>query len=131
MVKKSFEALWQKSFLAQIFVIFLFWLAGLLVGSYLGLSFLSNVIGLFLLLLAIFTKVVASKNIERGANFFLSEMPLFFIPAIMAITVHSEIFTIVGVKILLVIFLGTLAVMLTSAVVVEIFTKESRRSDNE
>ena len=58
---------------------------------------------------------------RRGANWFLADMLLFFIPAILAVLDHREFLGLLGLKILAVILTGTGIVMAVTALCVDLF----------
>ena len=55
-----------------------------------------------------------------GANWFLAEMLLFFIPAVPAVMDHREFLGLMGLKILGVILGGTIAVMAVTALTTDL-----------
>ena len=78
-----------------------------------------SVIGLFLLFLLLMTGGMNLLTVRRGAQWYLAEMLLFFIPAVLAVLDHHEFFGLLGLKILAVILLGTFVVMVATALAVE------------
>lgn len=58
-------------------------------------------------------------SIESGARLLLGEMLLFFTPPLMAVLNHPELLGWTGLKLAVIIVLGTLGVMLAVAAVVE------------
>ena len=59
-------------------------------------------------------------SVRRGAEWYLSEMLLFFVPAVLAVIRHHELFGLLGLKILAIMVLGTASVMAITALVVEV-----------
>lgn len=80
-------------------------------GSFLGLAFL---------LLALEMRLFSISWFRRGASRLLAHLVLFFVPAMLAVVNHGDLLSMTGLKILLAILLGTLVVMLGTAVVVEL-----------
>jgi holin-like protein len=59
-------------------------------------------------------------SLRRGANWYLAEMLLFFIPAVAAVREHPEFLGVLGVKLLVAIVAGTLVVMVATALSIEL-----------
>ncbi|HTQ35719.1 MAG TPA: CidA/LrgA family protein [Steroidobacteraceae bacterium] len=110
--------------LAQIGLILLFWLAGSLLVRLLRLPFPASLPGLALLLLALAAGWLPPRGIARGANWLLARMLVFFVPAVLAVLDHPEFAGALGLKILLVIVAGTLAVMGVTLAVVRLVHRE-------
>lgn len=108
------------SFIAQIALLYGIWFAGDMIARLSGLPVPGGIIGLAFVLLLLLTGRIRAPVMKRGADWFLGNMLLFFIPAILAVLDHSELFGPTGLKILAVIFSSTLIVMLTTAFVVDL-----------
>ncbi len=74
---------------------------------------------MFLLLALFATGRFSPVNLHRGAEWFLAEMLLFFIPAVPAVLNHRGFLGWLGLKVLVVILVGTAVVMLVTAFFVE------------
>jgi holin-like protein len=85
-----------------------------------------SVVGLFLLFILLMTGGINLLTVRRGAQWYLAEMLLFFIPAVLAVLDHHEFFGLLGLKILAVILLGTVIVMISTALAVEAGLRLSR-----
>ena len=106
------------------------WLqAGVLAGGWWGCDRLAKALGLpvsgailalGLLLGLLLSGSLRLNRVRRGAAGLLDHMVLFFVPAFMALLNHPELLGWVGLKILLVIVLSTLAVMVGTAWVVDL-----------
>ena len=79
-----------------------------------------GVLALAVLLALLLSGRLPMNLIRRGAGGLLDHMVLFFVPAVMALLNHPEWLSLVGLKILVVIAVGTLAVMVGTAWVVEL-----------
>jgi holin-like protein len=73
-----------------------------------------------LALLALGARGLHIGSLKRGANWLLAEMLLFFVPAVLALLDHSELLGLMGLKILTVIILSTVAVMSVTALTVDL-----------
>ncbi|MNL56483.1 holin-like protein [compost metagenome] len=57
---------------------------------------------------------------QRGASWLLGEMLLFFVPAVMSLLDHREFLGLLGLKLLVVILLGTALVMAGTALTIDL-----------
>ena len=79
-----------------------------------------SVLALGLLLVLLGLRVVPLAGLRRGADWLLAEMLLFFIPAVMAVSQHLDLLRSEGVRIVAVILIGTVLVMTTTALLVDL-----------
>ncbi|HEY5769697.1 MAG TPA: CidA/LrgA family protein, partial [Terrimicrobium sp.] len=79
-----------------------------------------SVVGLFILLLALESNLVSVSWFRRGASGLLGHLILFLTPAMLAVVNHRELLSIIGVKLLVAVLIGTPLVMVSTALVVEI-----------
>ncbi|HEY5893386.1 MAG TPA: CidA/LrgA family protein [Chthoniobacterales bacterium] len=87
-----------------------------------------SVMGLFLLLLALELGLVPVTWFRRGAAGLLAHLILFLAPAMLAIVNHGELLSMIGVKLLAAVLIGTPLVMASTAMIVEIgFRLQARR----
>lgn len=111
----------HRSRLLQIALIVAFWLAGEALARAIALPIPGGVLGMFIVYALLASGKLSRFSVRRGANWFLAEMLLFFVPAVMAVLEHHEMLGWLGLKILVVILLGTVAVMAVTAVTVDLF----------
>lgn len=90
-----------------------------------------SIVGMLLLLFLLHRGVVDLASIKRGADCLLSEMLLFFVPAVMAVLDHREFLGSTGVKVLAVILCGTIVVMLCTALTIDLCFRWLRRSGDQ
>ncbi|PTW47703.1 CidA/LrgA family protein [Rhodovulum kholense] len=110
----------RRSRLVQIGLLVGFWLAGEAVVRLTGLPLPGGLVGMAAALALLGSGLVRAGTLRRGANWFLAEMLLFFVPAVLAVLNHREFLGLLGLQILLIIVLGTLAVMAVTALTVEL-----------
>jgi holin-like protein len=91
-----------------------------------GLPVSGGVVGLGLLLLLLFGGV-ATRWVEDGANWLLSDMLLFFIPATIAAVKYGGLFEKDGWRLALVVVAGTVSVMVAVAFAVDMAARFERR----
>lgn len=104
----------------QIVVLAAVWLSADTLVRVIGLPVPGGVVGMGLLLLLLATGWVKPASVRLGAYWLLAEMLLFFVPAAIAVIDHGEFVSALGLKIALVIFVGTLMVMAGTAATVEV-----------
>ncbi|KVG07409.1 murein hydrolase transporter LrgA [Burkholderia vietnamiensis] len=92
-----------------------------------GLPVPSGVVGLAVLLVLLFSGHVAPAWVKDGANWLLSDMLLFFVPAAVAAVQYGGLFREDGWRIALVMLAGTAFVMVAVAVAVDLAAKLERR----
>jgi holin-like protein len=97
--------------IAQIVLLYLFFLAGDFVQKLLHLPIPGSIVGLLLLFILMLCKVVPVDWIESGATTVLAYLPLFFIPATAGIVNHLGIFSGKGLLLILVLIVSTVLTM--------------------
>lgn len=120
----------HRSALAQIGVIIAFWLLGEMIVRLLGISLPGGLVGMAIVLVLLSSRRMSLFSMRRGARWFLAEMLLFFVPAVLAVVNHRELFGLLGLKILIVIAAGTLCVMGVTALTVELCYRWTSRHDH-
>jgi len=109
----------HRSSLLQAAIVVVFWLAGEAVSRLFALPLPGAVVGLAALFVLLATRRLSALSIRRGADWFLADMLLFFVPAVLAVLDHREFVGLTGLKVLFVILLSTVAVMLVTAFTVD------------
>ena len=106
--------------LAQILLLLAFWQAGEAIVRLAHLPIPGAIAGMLLVLALFASGRVGVAGMRRGAEWFLAEMLLFFVPAVLAVLDHGEFIGIVGLKVLAVILVGTIIVMGVTAIAIDI-----------
>jgi holin-like protein len=101
--------------LAQTALLFGFWLVGEAIARLARLPIPGGIVGMLIVLALLSSRRMSLFSIRRGAGWFLAEMLLFFVPAVLAVLDHHEFLGLLGLKILTVILFGTIAVMIVTA----------------
>lgn len=86
-------------------------------------------VGLILLLIALSLKIVKLEWVEKGGNWLLAELILFFIPSAVGIVNYDEIVSWQGAKTVLLIGLSTFIVIGVTAYTADMSDKIRKRSD--
>jgi holin-like protein len=97
-----------------------FWLAGQSMVKLTGLPVPGGVVGMLVVLALFATRRLSVLSIRRGAELFIGDMVLFFVPAVLAVLDHRELLGLVGLKVLVVIAGSTLAVMGVTGLTVDL-----------
>ncbi|GAC1041155.1 CidA/LrgA family protein [Rhizobium sp. No.120] len=105
--------------LAQILLLIVFWQAGEAIVRFAHLRIPGAIAGMLLVLALFASGKVKLASMKRGAEWFLAEMLLFFVPAVLALLDHGEFIGIIGLKVLAVIFAGTIIVMGVTAIAID------------
>lgn len=108
-----------KNKLIQIGIIIMVWFGCQEIATRSNIPIPGGVIGLLAILILLSLGWMSIRSLALGAEWFLSEMLLFFIPAVPAILNHKEFFGWIGLKILVVIMLGTVIVIVGTALIVD------------
>jgi holin-like protein len=103
----------------------LFVLAGRL-DARLGITLPAGVVGMAVLLLLLIAKIVPLRYVRPGANWLLAEMLLFFVPAFVGIVRYLRLLSENGFRILLAVALGTICVLVSTAVAVDLVHRLER-----
>ncbi len=109
----------HRSTVLQIGAVLFFWGLGTALAVASGAPLPGGILGLALLLALLLSRRLSALSLRRGTNWFLAEMLLFFVPAVLAVLGHREFFGLIGLKILAVILVSTISVMVSTALAVE------------
>lgn len=109
---------WMRA-IPQMLILFLFTLIGKWVVQVFHLAIPSSLIGLALLFFSLQMRWIKLSWIETGAALLLSEMVLFFIPAIVGIIKYPWLIGIKGLYVLIIVVSGTALVMISTGVTAE------------
>jgi holin-like protein len=117
----------RRSTFLQIGLVAAFWFLGDWLGRQTGLPLPGGVIGLFLALVVLHVRGLPVVTMKRGADWLLADMLLFFVPAVLAVLDHRELIGLTGLKILSVIVLSTIAVMVVTALTIDLCYRWTER----
>jgi holin-like protein len=113
----------------QILFIHIFLFLGALIKNLITIPIPASMVGLILLLIALSLKIVKLEWVEKGGNWLLAELILFFIPSAVGIVNYDEIISWQGVKTVLLIGLSTFIVIGVTAYTADMSDKIRKRSD--
>lgn len=118
--------------IAQIGIISVFYLLGQAIVDFTGMIIPGSIIGLVLLWLALFFKVLNVKYIQKGASILLAYLTLFFIPSTVAVIKYPELLTVSGGLLILAVIISTLvSLAITGKVSQFIEKKELQKKEDK
>lgn len=100
-------------------LIFVWWVAQQMTLAF-NLPLPGSLVGLMALWLMLDSKILPVQWFEKGADGLLNHLMLFFAPAMLALVDHPELLSMLGIKLLAAVLLGTVIVMCGTAFVVEL-----------
>ncbi|MDQ0227502.1 CidA/LrgA family protein [Metabacillus niabensis] len=103
----------------QIIFIHVFLFLGIAIKQFLDIPIPASMIGLVILLICLFLRIVKLEWIEKGGNWLLAELLLFFIPSAVGIVNYDEILSLQGLESILLIGLSTFIVMAVTAYIAD------------
>lgn len=124
------QRLLRRNRLVQIGLLGAFWAAGEVLARTTGLPLPGGIIGMVLALVLFLAGGLNVASMKRGANWMLAEMLLFFVPAVLALLDHRELFGLLGLKIFALIIVSTTAVMCVTALTVDLCYRWTERHDD-
>ena len=110
--------------IAQIGIIIIFYLVGEFIVSITGIIIPGSIIGLVLLWLALYFKMINVKYIQNGAGFMLAFLTLFFIPSTVAVMNYPELLTISGGLFVLGVIISTIFALIVTGIVSKMIEKK-------
>ncbi len=116
-------------YLKQFTIIIIISLLGELLAKLLPFTIPASVYGLFLMLLALISKIIKAEYVRETSDFLLGIMPVMFVPAAVGLMVSWGHLKGILVPVLLVSVLGTLAVMIVSGKIVDSLMRRSNKKE--
>jgi len=110
-------------YIKQFAIIILISFLGEVLSRVLPFSIPASVYGLFLMLIALMTKVIKPAQVKDVSNFLMDVMPIMFVPSSVGIMVSWGLLKDILVPALIVSMLGTLLVMIASGKIVDLLVK--------
>ncbi|KYG89360.1 holin [[Bacillus] sp. KCTC 13219] len=94
--------------IAQIGILTIYYYLGVLIVNVTNIFIPASIIGLILLWLSLYFKLIKVQFIQEGATFFLAFLTLFFIPSTVGVVNHPELLTKAGFYLILAVIISTL-----------------------
>ena len=117
--------------IVQIGIIFCFYLLGEWIVKLTGIIIPGSIIGLVLLWLALFFKVLKVAYIQQGASFLLAFLTLFFIPSTVAVINYPELLSVSGALLILAVIVSTVFSLIVTGKVSQFVEKKELKKKEE
>lgn len=111
----------------QVAILFFISIAMDSIAKLLHLPIPGSILGIIVIFTLLKSKVIKLSWIEKGANWLLAELLLFFIPAAVGVMKYIPLLESEGVQILIVVIISTLIVMISSGLIASRITKRKER----
>jgi len=118
-MKDGYKSMNIITIILQIIFIHVFLFLGIAIKQFLDIPIPASMIGLVILLICLFLRIVKLEWIEKGGNWLLAELLLFFIPSAVGIVNYDEILSLQGLESILLIGLSTFIVMAVTAYIAD------------
>ncbi|WPK12141.1 CidA/LrgA family protein [Lysinibacillus louembei] len=118
--------------IAQIGILTIYYYLGVVIVNLTGIFIPASIVGLILLWLSLYFKLIKVQYIQDGATFFLAFLTLFFIPSTIGVVDHPELLSKAGLYLILAVIVSTLfTIALTGKWSQWIEKKEAAAKDGE
>ncbi|MEO4053675.1 CidA/LrgA family protein [Solibacillus sp. CAU 1738] len=94
--------------IAQICILIIYYYIGVLIVELTGIFIPASIIGLILLWISLYFKLVNVQYIQEGATFLLTYLTLFFIPSTVAVINYPELLSSAGIFLIIAVIISTL-----------------------
>ncbi|MEB3755133.1 CidA/LrgA family protein [Acinetobacter sp. MD2(2019)] len=118
-LRSSMHELFEVS--KQLLILSFFWLIGDGLNKLLHIPISAGILGMLILLLCLFCKIVDIDQVSMGAAAVLGELLLFFLPVVVAVVQYKTLFLTEGWQIMLCIVVGTVSVMLSTSLTIHYY----------
>lgn len=117
--------------IAQIGILTVYYLIGDFIVKATGLIIPGSIIGLVLLWLSLYLKILPVKFIQDGVSFLLAFLTLFFIPSTVAVINYPELLTKTGVLLMLAVIMSTIFTLVVTGKISQYIEKRENRQEVE
>lgn len=117
--------------IAQIGILTVYYLIGDFIVKATGLIIPGSIIGLVLLWLSLYFKIVPTKFIQEGVSFLLAFLTLFFIPSTVAVINYPELLTKTGMLFMVAVIVSTIFTLVVTGKVSQYIEKRESRQEVE
>lgn len=112
----------------QVAILFFISIAMDSIAKLLHLPIPGSILGIIVIFTLLKSNLIKLDWIEKGANWLLAELLLFFIPAAVGVMKYIPLLESEGVQILIVVIVSTLIVMISSGLIASRITKRKERN---
>lgn len=113
----------------QVCILYIFSFIGISIQHFFSLTIPGNIIGMLLLFVCLCFNIVHVKMIESGAQFLLSILMLFFIPATVGVMDYPELLSVHGLLLIIAILVSTMITMAVSGKTTQYFAKKTQQRE--
>lgn len=117
--------------IAQICILWLFYLIGVLIVEWTGIIIPASIIGLVLLWLSLMFKIIDVRLIKDGASFLIGFMTLFFIPSTVGVIEYPELLSISGLLLVVAVIISTILTIVITGKVSQVIERKERSETEE
>ena len=114
-------------FILQMVLLYLIFLIGDWLQAISKIPIPGSIIGMVFLFLALTFKVIKREWLSLGSSFLLKNLPLLFVPATVGIIDYLDLFKGYGILSLIIAFVSTMLVFITSSMISEKMLKNEKR----
>ncbi|PMC36982.1 CidA/LrgA family protein [Bacillus sp. UMB0899] len=114
-------------FILQMVLLYIFFLIGEWLQMISKLPVPGSIIGMVMLFLALTFKVIKREWLSLGSTFLLKNLPILFVPATVGIIDYLDLFKGYGILSLIVSFVSTVFVFITSSIISEQMLKDEKK----
>ncbi|WP_175639938.1 CidA/LrgA family protein [Metabacillus schmidteae] len=114
-------------FILQMVLLYIFFLIGEWLQMISKLPVPGSIIGMVMLFLALTFKVIKREWLSLGSTFLLKNLPILFVPATVGIIDYLDLFKGYGILSLIVSFVSTVFVFITSSIISEQILKDEKK----
>ena len=115
--------------IAQIGILAVYYFIGVFIVELTGIIIPGSIIGLVLLWLSLYFKLLNVKFIQEGASFLLAFLTLFFIPSTVAVINYPELLTKAGVFLVIAVIMSTLLTLVITGKVSQYIEKKENEPE--
>lgn len=113
--------------IAQIGILYLFYLIGSFIQNVFHLFIPGSIIGMLLFFILLMVWKPFERFVEKGTSFILAHLPIFFTPATVGVMVYFDLFKGNGAWLIVITIVSTLIVLIGSAYTTRIVQKVKER----
>ena len=115
--------------IAQIGILTVYYFIGVFIVDMTGIIIPGSIIGLVLLWLSLYFKLLNVKFIQEGASLLLAFLTLFFIPSTVAVINYPELLTKAGVFLVIAVIVSTLLTLVITGKVSQYIEKKENEPE--
>lgn len=118
-------------YLKQLSIILFIFVLGEVIARILKLPIPGNIVGMLIMILLMYFKIIKFQQVEETSNFFILNMVFFFIPPGIGLINTVDILRGSFIKVILIIFISTILVMVSTAFTVDFVVKLQNKKINK